>query len=170
MAKGKGQGGRTRVMYTTHHACWDAKNRFGLPEECPLDYAVIAPHVWVPPTENSAEFNQKKPVVPEAKPATVSASAMEKNSGKDSGEFRRNLLDNGVPERLADLMAANFVSERELQAVVGEKGFFPADMPVEDYPDFPGKPAEDFVGFLANNWTEVLKMVLKKRDDEDLPF
>lgn len=38
--KHKAQGGR-RVMYTTHHACWDAKNRYGLPDECPLDYEAI---------------------------------------------------------------------------------------------------------------------------------
>lgn len=29
-------------MYTTHHPCWDAKNRFGLPGEMPFDYAGIA--------------------------------------------------------------------------------------------------------------------------------
>ncbi len=39
-AKNKASGGR-RVMYTTHHPCWDAKNRFGLPEEVPFDYASI---------------------------------------------------------------------------------------------------------------------------------
>lgn len=39
--KHKGQGGK-RVMYTAHHPCWDAKNRYGLPEECEFDYSVIA--------------------------------------------------------------------------------------------------------------------------------
>lgn len=29
-------GGGSRVIYTTHHPAWDAKNRFGLPEELPL--------------------------------------------------------------------------------------------------------------------------------------
>ena len=36
----KAQGGK-RVIYTTHHPCWDAKNRFGLPEQMPLDMAAI---------------------------------------------------------------------------------------------------------------------------------
>lgn len=40
--KNKAQGGR-RVMYTAHHPCWDAKNRFGLPEEAEMDYSVIRP-------------------------------------------------------------------------------------------------------------------------------
>ena len=43
-AKNKVTGGR-RVMYTAHHPCWDAKNRFGLPDEIPFDYAGIAAHI-----------------------------------------------------------------------------------------------------------------------------
>lgn len=39
--KHKAQGNR-RVMYTQHHPCWDAKNRYGLPEEIPMEYAQIA--------------------------------------------------------------------------------------------------------------------------------
>ena len=38
--KNKVQGGR-RVMYTAHHACWDAKNRFGLPDELDMSYEAI---------------------------------------------------------------------------------------------------------------------------------
>ena len=39
--KFKAQGG-DRVMYTTHHPCWDAKNRDGLPSEMPFEYSGIA--------------------------------------------------------------------------------------------------------------------------------
>ena len=39
--KNKANGGR-RVMYATHHTCWDAKNRFGLADELPFDYTEIA--------------------------------------------------------------------------------------------------------------------------------
>lgn len=42
--KHKAQGGR-RVMYTAHHPCWDAKNRLGLPDELPLEFAPLAPHI-----------------------------------------------------------------------------------------------------------------------------
>lgn len=38
--KHKAQGGR-RIMYTSHHPCWDAKNRYGLPEEIPMEYGQI---------------------------------------------------------------------------------------------------------------------------------
>ena len=39
--KYKGQGGVQRIMYTTHTASWDAKNRFSLPDVLPFDYAQI---------------------------------------------------------------------------------------------------------------------------------
>ena len=34
--------GGERVMYATHHSCWDAKNRFDLPDEMPLTFDGIA--------------------------------------------------------------------------------------------------------------------------------
>ena len=36
--KFKAQGGM-RTMYTEHHPCWDAKNRWGLKPEVPFDFA-----------------------------------------------------------------------------------------------------------------------------------
>ena len=48
----KVQGGK-RVMYTTHHPCWDAKNRYGLPEMADLDYKYIA-HLFEPKESKSA--------------------------------------------------------------------------------------------------------------------
>lgn len=38
--KNKAQGGE-RVMYTSHHNCWDAKNRFDLPEQVPMSFDSI---------------------------------------------------------------------------------------------------------------------------------
>lgn len=37
----KAVGGK-RVMYTTHHPAWDAKNRFGLADELPMEFDAIA--------------------------------------------------------------------------------------------------------------------------------
>lgn len=77
--KNKAQGGK-RVMYTTHHACWDAKNRFGLPEELDMGYEVIRPLIegqkvsaQLPKssaTNNSAAEKQRM-----GKPAAASAKA-----------------------------------------------------------------------------------------------
>ena len=43
-AKGKARNAR-RTLYCEPHACWDAKNRWGLKAEEPCDWSVIAPHV-----------------------------------------------------------------------------------------------------------------------------
>ena len=70
----KAQGGK-RVMFTSHHPCWDAKNRHGLPEEMELSYASIAPifgesktapqAVCLAPAQASASTQQMEPVKPE---------------------------------------------------------------------------------------------------------
>jgi len=39
----RGVGGKERVMYSSHTAAWDAKNRHGLPDKMPFEYAEIAP-------------------------------------------------------------------------------------------------------------------------------
>lgn len=57
--KRKAQGG-SRVMYTSHHPCWDAKNRYGLPDEMDFDYAGIA-HIFEIYKGRDAEA-EKKPV------------------------------------------------------------------------------------------------------------
>ena len=86
------------------------------------------------------------PAAPPAVPAGISAS---------------DLQAQGVPTALAQLMAANNVTPEELQTVVGQRGYFPADMPVKDYP-------ADFVsGCLVAAWPQVLEMICTNRD---VPF
>lgn len=45
----KASGGK-RVMYASHHPCWDAKNRFNLPEQMEMNFDQIA-HVFTVKTE-----------------------------------------------------------------------------------------------------------------------
>ena len=73
--KNKAQGGR-RVMYTTHTPFWDAKNRFGLPDELPLDFKEIS-HIFPvneqetqdPPTPAAPPVPSSKQQAPPQKPA-----------------------------------------------------------------------------------------------------
>lgn len=39
--KSKKATGGTRVMYASHHPCWDAKNRYGLPDSMPMEFSNI---------------------------------------------------------------------------------------------------------------------------------
>lgn len=45
--KNKAMGGE-RIMYSAHHICWDAKNRFGLPEQMPMSFDSISSVIGEP--------------------------------------------------------------------------------------------------------------------------
>lgn len=164
MAKSKATGGK-RVMYTTHHACWDAKNRDGLPDEMPFEYAGIAAvipagsqPVTTAPAQNQVSAPQPAKSVdcaPVQQALPKKDTVTEKPQISSSAE--KTLADSGVPKALCSLMAANNVSPAELQAVVGERGYFPPDMPISDYP-------ADFVdGCLVSAWTQVFGLILANR-------
>ncbi len=172
----KVQGGR-RVLYTTHHPCWDAKNRDGLADELPLDYASIAdviPDTAAPasPTQAPAAV-QPHPVtiVPAAAPAVPAADAAPGTGetpplggvpvDQAQSALEKRLSDEGIPEPLRPLMMAHFVEPQEIQDVVAARGYFPADMPIRDY------PPEFVSGVLVNAWEQVYGMISDRRD---LPF
>ena len=168
-AKNKASGGK-RVLYTTHHACWDAKNRFDLPEEVPFDYASIAhclPGGSAPAATHTPVQHAPAPAPqPKHQPdadilPTPQAQPEPPREEVPKALLTPDLVALGVPEKLAPLMSANNVTPEELQHVVGERGYFPEDMPIKDYP-------MDFVeGCLIAAWPQVLQMVL---DSRDLPF
>ncbi|MCC8067011.1 MAG: AAA family ATPase [Clostridiales bacterium] len=172
--KNKAQGGR-RIMYTTHHPCWDAKNRYGLPDELPLDYAEIASVIEDSGSRNieaaqpvkqepaSAGMNKPEPVKePVKKPAPAPAKEEPKaNPYQETIAFK---VDERVPKALADLMKEHLVLEQEIQTVVGARGYFPADMPIWDYPS-------DFIdGVLVGAWEQVYGMIKEAREKEEIPF
>ena len=68
----KAQGGK-RVMYTTHHPCWDAKNRHGLPDK--LDMTYFGPLQEA--IEGGVKDTRPDPVVPEKKDAPKEAPKKE---------------------------------------------------------------------------------------------
>ena len=41
--KSKKATGGKRIMYASHHPCWDAKNRYGLPDTMPMEFKQIKP-------------------------------------------------------------------------------------------------------------------------------
>mgnify|MGYP002624146923 FL=1 len=119
-AKKKAVGGQ-RVMYTTHTTFADAKNRFGLAPELPFDYKEIA----------SVVFDMGVPDLPETleeEPETVKPKKPEKK--KAEPEPKPDPFRNQV----RFLMNRDDVSEDELRRAVAEKGYFPADMTLDQYP------------------------------------
>lgn len=152
--KKKVSGGK-RVMYTAHNPCWDAKNRHGLAEELPFDYQEITNCIPVmnqvtpQPTPAEPEPAPKAPDPPKESPQPpVQAEA-------EQPDVQAN---EDIPQALADLMAANNVTAQDIQQAVAYKGYFPADMPIANYP-------EDFVmGCLVAAFPQMLQVInqLKK--------
>ena len=61
----KAQGGK-RVMYATHHPCWDAKNRHGLPDEMEMDFSAIA-HLFEGTAPNLTAYDKLSQLLNEAR-------------------------------------------------------------------------------------------------------
>lgn len=144
--KNKAMGG-SRVMYTTHHPAWDAKNRHELPDELEMDFAPIA-HIFEIGNDVPKVDEVKTEPVPESTNQRVMEPAPVAEAPKEEAP-----IPEGLPKALVDLMTANKVSEQEIQTVVSQKGYYPASMPIKNYdPDF-------IQGVLIAAWDQVHEMI-----------
>lgn len=143
--KYKGTGGKNRVLYATHAASWDAKNRWGLPDEVPMDYAQIAPHVPVPEIPGPA---------PAVTAADIEAA---RTMPTPFDEAPEPVAPHLVP--LYDLMERDGVSEAALQAAMAKKGYFTADTPVAVYD-------EQAAGWVVSVWPQIREFISSGMPDE----
>lgn len=157
--KFKARGGE-RVMYTTHDPCWDAKNRFGLAPELPFDFERIAGLFAMPvPAPAPAPAPMPTPT-PTPTPAPVPVPTQPEPMQTDAPAELPD-IPAGIPPALADLMSRNGVSAKEIQFAVANRGYFPENMPIQNYP-------HDFVqGVLIGAWDQVFEMIKTNRE---LPF
>lgn len=147
--KFKAQGG-TRVLYTSHHPCWDAKNRCGLPDKLPLDYAQIAHCIGGTATPAPAPAQERI--------AQQIASVVDETPAQAAEPYS---IPSYIPKALADLMRPEQVTVEEIQAAIGQRGYYPEDTPITSYD--PG-----FVqGVLIGAWPKVFALI---RSNRDLPF
>ena len=141
--KVKAQGG-SRVMYTSHHPCWDAKNRDGLPEELPFDFAQIA-HLLGDSVEKPVDK-----ILARAEEAGVPVAEVPQKEP----EWLYEDPDPRVPEKLRELMIASAITEEDVEWAVSAKGYFPQGMKIWEYPP-------DFIdGVLVGAWGQVSEMIL----------
>lgn len=170
--KFKARGGE-RVMYTSHDPCWDAKNRFGLAPELPFDFGQIAGLFnggfvsSKTQIENVSPGRQTQtPPAPAPTPVQTPPPAEDLTpvkSDPDLSDFVEVVPDipAGIPPALADLMSRNGVSAKEIQFAVANRGYFPENMPLQNYPP-------DFVqGVLIGAWEQVFRMI---QDNRKIPF
>lgn len=142
-AKGKARGAK-RTIFTTHHAAWDAKNRWGLPDEVPLGYEALAPHIPGP----------ARPDAPERAAGAAPGPEEEAHDGQG-----------GLPAfwgPALSLMEADGVSVEEVMAVAASRGHFSPDTPPESY------DPEYIEGFVVPNWPGIREVVMDMR--ERVPF
>ena len=174
--KFKAQGGR-RVIYTSHHPCWDAKNRLGLPEELPLDFSALAqyistgtaPSAPVPPPPaqaatpapaaapapagTNAPPQPAPPPPPEPDPAPAPPLAPQEDAKpQDNADALK---------ALRDLMKANGVDDYQVQAAFAARGYFPEQTPLENL------PADFIQGVLVGAWAQVYNWI---KANDPLPF
>ena len=156
--KKKKSTGGARVMYTTHHPCWDAKNRHDLKAELPFEFAQIA--YCIPNHVDAAQ----KPVAEQMKPVTEAVKSVTAPpvTDKEATKAQPVPIDIAVlPKPLADLMLANSVTVEEIQSVVADKGYYPKDTLIKNYD--PG-----FIdGVLIGAWDQVFSMISTMRQ---VPF
>lgn len=168
MEKNKAAGGK-RVMHSTHTPWWDAKNRFGLPEEMPLDFSSIAnlflyeqpanaPQATIlekpAPAPKTAGEQMKMDIPPREEPKAMSPAEFEKDSQEEELPFVMGDTPKTIPQSLADLMAKEGMSGDDLKAVVYAAGCYPRNTPLENM-----DPA--FFDYMVSEWDKFLALSKK---------
>jgi hypothetical protein len=168
--RNKAQGGE-RVLYTSHHPCWDAKNRQGLPEEMPLRFSSFAhciPHCVPRATAagpaildslgTQSAASRAEPMADARRHAAISAESRDLAGTTRAPDIPPAAPEppapprDGIPDALRQLMQAHGVTAEDIQEVVGERGYYPRDTPIDHY-----DPA--FVsGVLIGAWDQVYAM------------
>jgi hypothetical protein len=166
--KFKAQGGR-RVVYTSHHPCWDAKNRLGLPEELPLDFSALAQYIGPgaapsapPPPAPSAPPSpppaQASTPAPDPAPAPPPPPPAPDPAPQEDAKHQDNA---DALKALRDLMKVNGVEDYQVQAAFAARGYFPEQTPLENL------PADFIQGVLVGAWAQVCNWI---KANDPLPF
>ena len=166
--KFKAQGGR-RVIYTSHHPCWDAKNRLGLPEELPLDFSALAQYIGPgaapsapPPPAPSAPPSpppaQASTPAPDPAPAPPPPPPAPDPAPQEDAKHQDNA---DALKALRDLMKVNGVEDYQVQAAFAARGYFPEQTPLENL------PADFIQGVLVGAWAQVCNWI---KANDPLPF
>lgn len=148
----KAQGGR-RYMYTVHNTCWDAGNRFSLPERIPFD---VDPKTGIHPAWEAIKhifsFTSTQPAHPSATPPTPQAKPVQELVAQTPATAP-STPPSGALAQLGDLMRQSDITYPQIQKLIAAKKWFPADTPAQALP-------EDFVsGCLIAGWQNVVEFV-----------
>ena len=190
----KAQGGK-RVMYTEHHPCWDAKNRFGLSPELPFDYSAIAhlfgkveePKYWANPETLESTADSAKPDGMEEITKEDYDNLVRLDTAAAYADYRREKAGEKTEEKTAEA-AEKPKAEEPAAAVPGipkELSDLMAANKVTEaeirktvalrgyYPEETPVSAYDrgFIdGVLIGAWDKVFAMITERRELDSTPF
>lgn len=190
----KATGGK-RVMYTTHHPCWDAKNRFGLDEMLPFEFGSIA-HLFGKhektaqmhdDSNDELDFTAPVTKAKEGTPmVTVGAKVFPAGSPMIEQEEKRLAKRNAavqvpIPTAIPDCMVSDDTEKAKLleklwlklvEAEMTDITILQTVVAQKGYYDADVQPKDydaDFIaGCLIGAWDKVHKMMITERDN--LPF
>lgn len=172
VTKAKAKGGR-RIIHTQHHPCWDAKNRFGLKDPLPLEYASIAACVpdMMGEQPTAAPSPKKSPALQEvdARIANMEADVERAQELLQKPEPQPEVDPDPIdayPEHcraLADLMRAEGITDEELRRAMAAKGYVMFDTPVSMY-------KERLVDGVIAAWDNFVKFVKEQRTAINTPI
>ena len=160
--KAKATGGK-RVVHTTHHVCWDAKNRFGLPDEMPLNDATVSAIYDLMLVDSlQASSTTQKPTTSETlKQVDEAIARMVSDVEKANPQAEPEPVDERdmYPPRLkalADLMRADEITDEDLRRAMAAKGYVPFETPVANY-------QQRLVDGVVASWANFVKFVHDQR-------
>lgn len=150
VTKARAAGGKNRVLYCTHSASWDAKNRWGLPDEVPMDWSRISPFVPVPSLGDTTEG------VPFGEKATDDEKDVERAAMDEAASAQQASVGEPVAlghlAPLMRLMSADGISEQQVCEAVHKKGFATKDQLLASYP-------EETVNWIVSVWPQMREFI-----------
>lgn len=175
--KVKGTGGQRRIMYTTHTAAWDAKNRDNLPDMLDFDFNQIA-HLFSTSMQGVQEDKQTLSVsnidtsmnltdgMDKESPTFIESDVTKKTSLLSENEtVNKIVIDWNTPEYqcipgpLLDIMKANNIKEESIRKASSK--YFPIDTPIANYP-------VDYIEHIMECKEEFIKIA--KTQQDEFPF
>lgn len=154
----KAQGGK-RVLYTEHHACWDAKNRHGLAPEIPFEFKSIA---GIFGEEVKAEEKKAEaPKAAEKKSSKTEAKTEQKAEQKTEQAWTEVSDEREI--KLRALMDKDHITEDEVIFTFHQKNKFSGSYHFKEIDDW------DFVEkSVIGNWDKFVGAVRKYA--AEIPF
>lgn len=180
--KSKKAAGGNRVMYTTHHPAWDAKNRDALPEETPFEFSAIA-HLFNEPITGKAVTVIESQPHPDNSPPVSKEPARQETDDEDMSklevsnkeEVKNSVVEKELepypaylPGKVADLLRPMNATASNLMTAIGPitqggLGYWPADMELGSI------PAEFWDYVVAQGWSEMIQPKIQELM-MDIPF